>query len=83
MVVDDCPAEPGEVAGDRDRDDRAAYVALGVQSAPEVMQALLGFPGDRDHDRALVLLAALERGSEAGRTAVMPRRLDQQPAGVL
>ena len=80
--VDDRPAEPGELAGDGDRDDRAALAALGVEPAPDAVQPLLGLPGDRDHRLLLAVLAALERGAEPGWAAVVPGRLDQQPAGV-
>ena len=41
------PAEPGELAGDRDRNDRAALGTLAVRAPPDVVQALLGLPGDR------------------------------------
>jgi hypothetical protein len=33
----DCPAEADEVARDGGRDDRAAFAALGVQPAPELV----------------------------------------------
>ena len=36
------PAEPGELARDSDRDDRAALAALAVQALPGAIQALLG-----------------------------------------
>jgi hypothetical protein len=45
----ECPAEPGELAGDGDRDDRAALAALIGEASPQLVQAALGLPGDRDH----------------------------------
>ena len=74
------PAEPGELAGDRD--DRAALAALTIQAAPDAVQALLGLPRDREDVRGLAVLAALQRLAAGGRLAVMPGGLDQQPAGV-
>ena len=76
------PAEAGELAGDGDRDDRAALAALGVESSPDVVQAALGLPGDLDDVGWLSVLAAAERLSLRGRAAVVPGGLDQQPAGV-
>ena len=61
---------------------RFALAALGVEALPDVVEALLGLPGDRDRLGGLVFLAALERGALAGRAAVVPGRLDEQPAGV-
>ena len=80
--VDDRPAEPGEVPGDGDRDDRAALAAFEIKPTPEVVQTLLGLPGDRDHQRIVAVLAALERGAEPRRATVVPGRFNQQPAGV-
>jgi hypothetical protein len=57
----ECPAEPGELAGDGDRDERTALAALCVQSAPDVVQMLLGLPGDRQDVGGLAVLAALQR----------------------
>src|SRR5438552_14981578 len=76
------PAEAGEVAGDGDCDDRLALAAFAVESPPELVEALLRFPGDRDRLGGLVLLAALERRACAWRAAVVPGGLDEQPAGV-
>ena len=67
---------------DGDRDERLSFAALGVEAVPDVVEALLGFPGDRDRLGRLVLLAALERGAFAGRAAVVPGRLDEEPARV-
>ncbi|MGO9904404.1 MAG: hypothetical protein ACLP4R_13260 [Solirubrobacteraceae bacterium] len=68
-MSDDRPAEGGELAGDRDRDDRAALAAFAVELAPDVVQALLGLPGDRDHRLLLPVLAALQGAAEPGRAA--------------
>lgn len=54
-------AELDGLAGDGDRDDRAPLAALGVQTSPDVVQALLGLPGGRDHRGGLRLLAPGER----------------------
>ena len=35
--VGERPAEAGELAGDGNRDDRAAFAALGVESLPDVV----------------------------------------------
>jgi hypothetical protein len=70
------------LAGDRDRDYGAPLAALLVQPPPDAVQALLRLPSDRDHRLLLAVLAALQRGAEPGRSAVVPGRLDQQPAGV-
>src|SRR6266498_5831359 len=67
----DRPAEAGEVAGDGDRDDGFAFAALAVEAAPELVEALLGLPRDRDHLGGLPFLAALERRACAGWTAVV------------
>ena len=75
--VDDRPAEPGEVAGDGGGDERFALAALGVEPPPDVVEALLGFPGDRDHGGGLVLLAVLERRADSRRAAVVPGGLDE------
>ena len=80
VVVGDRPAEAGEVAGDGD--ECLAFAALAVEALPDVVEALLGFPGDRDRFGGLVLLAALGAGALAGRAAVVPGRLDQEPACV-
>ncbi len=63
--VSECPAEPGEFAGDGDRDDRAALAAVLGQAAPDSVQPLLRLPADRDDVGGLPVLAALE-GDAAG-----------------
>jgi hypothetical protein len=83
IVGDDRPAEGGELAGDGDRDDRAALATLIGEAAPDVVQAALRLPADRDDGRGLVGLAALQGGAAGGGPAVVPCGLDQQPAGVL
>src|ERR1039458_10171722 len=44
----DLPAVGGELAGDRDRDDRAGFVARVFELAPAGVEAALRFPGDVD-----------------------------------
>jgi hypothetical protein len=80
--VGECPAEAGEFAGDGDRDDRAALPALSVQSLPDAVQSALRLPGDLDDVRWLPLLAAAEGLPLRGRATLVPRRFDEQPAGV-
>jgi hypothetical protein len=58
---DECPAEAGQFACDGDRDDRAAFAALGVEALPDLVQASLGLPGDLDDVSGLSVLAAAER----------------------
>jgi hypothetical protein len=78
----DRPAEAGEVAGDGDRDDGLALTALAVEATPELVEALLGPPRDRQRLRGLALLASLGRGALAERTALVPGCLDEESAGV-
>ena len=70
------------MAGDGDGDDRLALAALGVEAAPEVVEALLGLPGDREHLGGLTFVAALEPGAFAGWAAVVPGCLDEQSTRV-
>jgi len=81
-VVDDRPAESGELASDCHGDDGPALAALELESAPDAVQVLLGVPGDRDYGLVLAVLAALERRAEPGRAAVVPGGFDEQPPGV-
>lgn len=67
------PQEPDEFASDRDVRDSCALAVLG-EVAVSVMQPDLGWPGTLVRRRAA-------RG-HAGCVAVVPRGLDQQPAGV-
>jgi hypothetical protein len=46
------------------------------------MQTLLSLPGERDDVCVLAVLAALERLTLGGCSAVVPGGLDQEPAGV-
>src|SRR3954453_7324601 len=79
----DRPAEAGELAADRDRDDRATLAALGVEALPGAVEPALRWPADRGHRLRLSALTAREFAPDPGRPAVVPGRLDQQPAGVL
>jgi hypothetical protein len=76
------PAEAGELASDGDRNNRAALAALSVEPLPDVVQPSLGLPGDLDDVGRLSVLAAAERLSLRRCAAIVPRSLDQQPAGV-
>ena len=78
----DLPAEAGEFAGDRDRDDAVGLVAGVFELAPAGVQPSLGAPGDVDGLRRLAALATLELGGDGGVSLVVVGGLDQQPAGV-
>ena len=78
----DLPAVAGELAGDRDRDDPAGFVAGVFELAPAGVEASLRAPGDVDDLGWLSALAALERLPDNGAAAVVLGGLDQQPAGV-
>ena len=80
VSVDARPAEAGEVAGDRDR--RLAFSTSLFEASPDVVEALLGLPGDRERLGRLAFLAALKRAARAGRAAAVPDRLDEQAAGL-
>ena len=80
--VRECPAEAGELARDGDRDDRAAFAALNVESLPDAVQPALGLPGDLDDESGLSVPAAAQRLALGGCAALMPCCFDQQPAGV-
>lgn len=78
----DLPAVGGELAGDRDRDDPAGFVAGVFELAPAGVEAPLRFPGDVDDLGCLAALAALERFTDRGAAAVVVGGLDQQPPRV-
>src|SRR4051794_8716925 len=77
----DRPAEAGQLARDRDRDQGAALAAA-LHAPPRAVQALLRAPADRDRLDGLAGLAVGELAAHARRVAVMPRRLDEQAARV-
>jgi hypothetical protein len=77
----DRPAEPDELAGRGDRDDRAALVAR-LEPDPGAMQPALCAPGDRDSFRGLACLPVSQGLFDRRRVAVVPARFDEQPAGV-
>jgi hypothetical protein len=56
LDLGDRPHEPGELAGDRDRDDRAA-LAAGFEAGLGAVQSLLRGPRDRDSFWGLIGLA--------------------------
>ena len=76
------PEEAGELARAGDRDDAGRFASLPLEVLPALVQAPLAAPGDLEHARVLVLLAAGERLADARRVAVVVGRLDQEPAGV-
>jgi hypothetical protein len=82
VVVGECPAEAGELAGDGHRDDRAALAALSVKSFPHAVQASLRLPRDLDDVSRLSVLAASQRLAFRRGAAVVPGGLDEQPARV-
>src|SRR4051794_37352382 len=76
------PDEAGELARDGDRDERAALAALLGEPAPGAPEALLRLPGDRDHVLGLAGLAPCDLAARARAAAIVPGRLDEQPARV-
>ena len=72
---------PGEFARDGDRDDRSSLTASfeRVPAGVETACALVGARADRSW---LALAASLERRARTEVAALMPGRLDKQPAGV-
>src|SRR5207249_4295795 len=81
-LAGDLPDVVRELAGDGDRDGRAALAAGGVEVRPALVQAQLGAPGGVDRARGLSLLASAQGQRDTWRAAVVPGGLDQQPAGV-
>jgi hypothetical protein len=75
------PAEAGELASCRDRDQGGVFAAL-AEPLVEAVKAVLGAPGDVEDVVGLALLAVLECHADAGWSLVVPCRFDQQPAGV-
>src|SRR3954470_1644766 len=75
----DRPAEPGELAGGGDGDDRAPLAAL-LHPRPHAIQPALALPRQRDDGRIGAALTSAQRLADARRLAIVPGRLDQQPA---
>src|ERR1039458_3023856 len=75
------PAVGGELAGDRDRDDPAGFVADVFELAPAGVEATLRLPGDVDDLGCLPALAALERFTDRGAAAVSGRTLRPAAGG--
>src|SRR5438034_5420148 len=77
----ECPAVSGEFAGDGDYHDRA-----GLASALERVPASVKPAGApvrlRSHGERLACASAFERDAQAGRAALVPGGLDQEPARV-
>ena len=78
LDLGDRPAEPGELAGRGDRDDRPS-LPTGFEACPGAVQPLLRRPGDRDRFLGLAGLAFGQAFAEVRSRAVMPCCLDKQP----
>jgi hypothetical protein len=81
LDLGDRPAEPDELAGRGDRDDRPAFVAR-FEPGPGAMQPALGAPGDRDSFCGLACLSVGQGLADGRRFTVVPGGFDEQPAGV-
>src|SRR3990172_566153 len=74
------PDEPGELASDGD-DGLGARLALGEQAVEAAVEAIHRLVGERHDLSGLTLTPALQaRG--VGLMTIVPRRLDQQAAGM-
>src|SRR6185503_15956873 len=74
------PEEAGQLTSAGDNDD-IVWLAAGAHPSVDAVQALLGAVCDLKDVVGLALLAVGQRGAQSRRTAVVPGRLDQQPAG--
>ena len=74
------PEEPGQLAGAGDGHD-GVRLAAGLHRLVDLEQALLGAVADRKDVFGLAGLAIDQGGAQPRRAAVMPRGLDEQPAG--
>jgi len=70
-----------ELAGDRDRDDRAWLASL-LEVLPAAVEAVGAVVGLETDERGLAGAAPLERCAWSWRASLVPGRLDQQPACV-
>jgi len=66
------PAEAGQLPRHGDGAESAPLAALGIQSHPAAVQALLGLSGDRADRLRLALLAPAQLGAFARRSRVAP-----------
>ena len=76
----DGPDEARQLTGDRRRDDIGRFAPAGELAVARA-QSQLGFPGDLADRPGLRLLPKPKLAADAGREAVAPSSLDQQPAG--
>jgi hypothetical protein len=72
---------PGELAGDRDDDDRPG-LASALERVPASMQPTRAALGLGLYGEGLAGASAFERDAPPGRRALVPGGLDQQPAYV-
>ena len=71
----------GELARDRDRDDRAPFAAP-LERLPALMQSARALVGARPDRRRLPLAAPLERNARPQRSPLVLGRFDEQSACV-
>jgi hypothetical protein len=71
----------GELARDGDGDDRASFAAV-LECVPALVEAACALVGTCADRGGLSLSAPLERCTRPQRPALVPGRLDQQPARV-
>src|SRR5205823_11417332 len=75
------PAVSGELARDRDHDDRAG-LASGLERVPASVQSAGASVGLGLHGDWIAAASACERGAQTRRAALVPGGLDQEPARV-
>ena len=75
------PAPAGQLAGDGDVGDHGPLLAVG-EADPALVQPVVARLRPRDRGRGRQLPAAPQHRGRPVRLAVVPGRLDQQPAGV-
>jgi hypothetical protein len=71
----------GELAGDRDSDDRSS-LATTLERVPAYVQPASARIGTRRDDRRLSLPPTLERCARAWRSALVPGSLDEQASSM-
>ena len=78
----EAPTEPGEFAGNGDRNNGGAHSAAFLEMLPPLVQAPSGLLGAGFDFGSLPGSASLQLQAGPVGLAVMPRRFHQQPAGV-